>query len=103
MKITGNTILITGGTSGIGLALARALSAKGNRVAITGRDPDKLKRILGENPEWIGYAIDLIRPESVLELATSIQSDQPELNLLINNAGLQFEHRDRKSTRLGKE
>ena len=66
--------------------------SKGNRVAITGRDPDKLKRILGENPEWIGYAIDLIRPESVLELATSIQSDLPELNLLINNAGLQFEH-----------
>ncbi len=98
MELSGNTILITGGGSGIGLAFAKALSntpsntlgkEKKNRVIIFGRDKAKLK-----DAKEKGYAADylvgnLAQEEDQAKLEKYIATNYPELNLLINNAGIQ--------------
>lgn len=88
MKLTDRTILITGGTSGIGLELARQLSALGNTVVVTGRDRAKLERVARENPRLHAIECDVGDPKSIVALQTRLAREFPALDVLVNNAGI---------------
>lgn len=88
MKMTENTILIAGGTSGIGRALAEAFDERGNRVIVTGRRQDKLDEITANYPGIIGLPLDLNDPRSLARLVADVQARFPELNVLVANAGI---------------
>ncbi|NCU05163.1 MAG: SDR family NAD(P)-dependent oxidoreductase [Chitinophagaceae bacterium] len=92
MKLTGNTILITGGSSGIGLELAKQFTARNNKVIITGRNKEKLKAFQQELPSLITFCGDLGVQENIDELVHFIQQHHNDLNLLINNAAVQYNY-----------
>ncbi len=88
MNLESNTILITGGTSGIGLEMAKQLIALGNTVIITGRDVTKLEFTKKELPSVHIYQSDVSNPKAICELYSKVTVDFPKLNILINNAGI---------------
>ncbi|WP_319533590.1 SDR family NAD(P)-dependent oxidoreductase [uncultured Cohaesibacter sp.] len=88
MKMTDNTILITGGTSGIGRGLAEAFHALGNKVIIAGRRQDRLDAITADNPGMRGLSLDVCDVDVVSALAARLAEEEPALNVLINNAGI---------------
>lgn len=88
MKITGNTILITGGGSGIGRALAHAFHAKGNSVIVTGRRKDALDETVAGQDGITGRVLDMEDAGAIAAFGTEIARDFPALNVLINNAGV---------------
>ncbi|MFJ6023254.1 SDR family oxidoreductase [Brevundimonas sp. NPDC092305] len=88
MKITGNTILITGGGTGIGRALAEALHARGNRVIITGRRDGPLKEVTEANPGMAWATLDVSDADAIRTFAAQVTQDHPDLNVVINNAGI---------------
>ncbi|GAB2952456.1 SDR family oxidoreductase [Nonomuraea fastidiosa] len=88
MQISGNTIFIPGGTSGIGLALALALRDKGNTVIVGGRRTELLERIAAENPGIDTVTIDTTDPASIQAAAGQVIARHPELNVLIAMAGI---------------
>ena len=88
MKMTGNTVLITGGTSGIGFELALQLMKLGNRVIVTGREQEKVDAIARENPSLVTIKSDVSEPLAIAELYKKITKDHPALNILVNNAGV---------------
>ncbi|WP_192348878.1 SDR family oxidoreductase [Algoriphagus sp. Y33] len=92
MRVTGNTILITGGSSGIGLALAKRFLKLDNKVIITGRNEEKLKQIKEELPGIHCYVGDLTHKSSLDELVLLMEQEHPDLNILINNAGIQYNY-----------
>jgi uncharacterized oxidoreductase len=87
MKSSNNTILITGGSAGIGFALARLLSSKGNRVIITGRNEKRLQAAAAQLPNTTAIAGDVSNPADAERLVSTLRRDHPELNVVINNAG----------------
>jgi len=88
MQLTGNTILITGGTSGIGRALAEAFHRRDNRVIIAGRRQALLDEISAAHPGMQGMPLDADDPRAVEVFAREVQERFPGLNVLINNAGI---------------
>jgi len=92
MTTTGNTVLITGGSSGIGLALAKVFLLLKNKVIITGRDTAKLEQIKNELPEIIIFAGDLTDKNPMDELVFFIEQQHSGLNILINNAAIQYNY-----------
>lgn len=90
MKISGNTLLITGGASGIGLALAGAFYREKNTVIILGRSQDKLAQAKKRYPGLHTLQVDITSEQGRLELAETLTTKFPALNLLINNAGVAY-------------
>ena len=89
MKISGNTVLITGGGSGIGRGLAEAFHRLDNRVIIAGRREGVLQAVASANAGMEYLLFDQDAPASTEELATKVRTRFPNLNVLVNNAGIQ--------------
>ncbi len=87
MKTTGNTVLITGGSAGIGFETAKLLSSIGNKVIITGRNPDQLNSALTQLTNASGIVGDISNKTDVENLVAIIRKDYSRLNIVINNAG----------------
>lgn len=88
MKMTDNTILITGGGSGIGRALAEAFHELGNKVIIAGRGSEKLDETTGANPGMESFNVDMASSESIKSLASRVTAQFPSLNIVIHSAGV---------------
>ncbi|ROQ41229.1 short-subunit dehydrogenase involved in D-alanine esterification of teichoic acids [Frondihabitans sp. PhB188] len=88
MKTTGNTILITGGTSGLGLGLAQRFAAAGNTVVVAGRRTALLAEIEAENPGITGLEMDVAVPASIQNGFETITASHPDLNVVITMAGI---------------
>lgn len=88
MQISSNTILITGGTSGIGRALAEAFYAEGNQVIITGRRQHLLDEITAANPGMKAIALDVEDSAEIDSFAQQLKIDHSDLNVVIHNAGI---------------
>ena len=88
MKLTQRTVLITGGTSGIGLEMARQLLARGNTVVVTGRDQDALDAVTRTLPGLHTFKSDVSDPQAITALHEAVLPRFPALDTLINNAGI---------------
>lgn len=88
MNMTDNTIFITGGTSGIGRAMAEAFHALGNKVIISGRRKALLDEVTKANPGMTGIELDIQNPEQIKAVANRLVHEHPTLNVLFNNAGI---------------
>ena len=88
MNLSGNTILITGGASGIGLEFTREFLKRGNTVIVTGRDQAKLDRAKAELPKLHVIKSDVSRAAEIESLHALVTKDFPALNVVINNAGV---------------
>ena len=88
MKLTGRTILITGGSAGIGLAFARKFLELGNQVIVTGRRPAVLEELRANYPKLHTIQSDVSDPRQIAFLAKRVKSGYPKLDVLMNNAGI---------------
>ena len=89
MNLSGNTILVTGGASGIGLALAKRFLEHGNKVIICGRREDKLSEVKSAVPGIVTHACDVGEARSRKDLVDWLVNEHPNINVLVNNAGIQ--------------
>jgi uncharacterized oxidoreductase len=88
MRMSGNTILITGGGSGIGRGLAEAFHRAGNQVIISGRRQDALDAVTAANPGMAAFTVDMTDPLAIRAFADRVIAAFPALNAVINNAGI---------------
>jgi uncharacterized oxidoreductase len=88
VKLTGNTILVTGGGSGIGRGLAEAFHKLGNKVIVAGRRKANLAAVVEANPGIDSVELDVTNPESISAVAKELIAKYPRLNVLLNNAGI---------------
>jgi uncharacterized oxidoreductase len=87
MKTTNNTILITGGSAGIGFEMAKLFSEAGNQVIITGRNKGRMDKAIASLKNTTDILSDVSKAEDVEKLVAQLQKDYPNLNMVINNAG----------------
>ena len=92
MRMTGNTILITGGGTGIGLAFAKRFVARGNHVIICGRRAEPLAAAKSETPALETIQCDVSTEANRMALAEEVIAKYPSLNVLVNNAGIGSRH-----------
>ena len=90
MKTSGNTVFISGGSAGIGLAIAKKLSAAGNKIIINGRSEERLQSALKELDNAVAIQGDLSVKADRVRIAADLKTNYPELNIIINNAGSAF-------------
>jgi uncharacterized oxidoreductase len=88
MKTQGNTILVTGGGSGIGRALAQRWHDLGNKVIVAGRRQEALDETTDGRDGMVGYTLDIDDPRAIEEFASKLIAHHPDLNVLVNNAGV---------------
>jgi uncharacterized oxidoreductase len=88
MNLTGNTMLITGGGSGIGRALAEAWQAQGNQIVIAGRRKQALDETVAANPGMKSCQLDIEDPAAIRRFAAELTAAHPNVNVLVNNAGI---------------
>lgn len=88
MNMTGNTILITGGSAGIGKALAIAFHQRGNQVIITGRRRAALEAVVQDYPGMRWMELDMQDADAIRAFSDTLVTEHSELNVLINNAGI---------------
>lgn len=88
MKLTDNTIFITGGGTGIGRGLAEALHKLGNKVIISGRRREHLDATTNANPGMDSVVLDISDPANIAAVTKKLIADYPALNVLVNNAGI---------------
>lgn len=88
MKTTGNTILVSGGGSGIGLALAQRWHDAGNRVIITGRNSAKLEAAIAGRDNMHMMALDITDAAAITAFSAAVVAEHPDLNIVVNNAGI---------------
>ena len=88
MKLNANTLFITGGTSGIGRALAEAFHRLGNHVIVAGRRQALLDEVARANPGIDTIQLDITDPEQIKAVAQEVIHRHPSLNVVINNAGI---------------
>ncbi len=89
MELTNRTILVTGGASGIGLALAKQLVTNGNKVIVCGRSQNKLNKVKEHLPALETIRCDINNPNDLNDLVSFLAGRYPRLDTLINNAGIQ--------------
>jgi 3-oxoacyl-[acyl-carrier protein] reductase len=87
LGLTGRTALVAGSTSGLGLAIARALAAEGARVAITGRRGDTARRLAAEQPAAAGFEVDLAEPDAAERLTAAVVAELGPVEVLVLNSG----------------
>ena len=90
MKTSSNTVFISGGSAGIGLAIAKKLSAAGNKVIINGRNEERLRNALKELGNAVAIQGDLSIEAERIRIAGELATQYPNLNIIINNAGAAF-------------
>ena len=90
MKTSSNTVFISGGSAGIGLAIAKKLSAAGNKVIINGRSEERLQNALKELDNAVAIQGDLSIESERVRIAGELATGHPDLNIIINNAGAAF-------------
>lgn len=90
MNTSNNTILITGGSAGIGFEIAKLLSEKGNNVIITGRNEERLHQAASKLANVKTIVSDVSKAGDVEKLVIQIKQEFPQLNMVINNAGQAF-------------
>jgi uncharacterized oxidoreductase len=88
MRLKGNTIFITGGGSGIGRGLSEAFHKRGNKVIIAGRRRSTLEAVVAANPGMAAIELDIADPVSIDRAARWLIAEHPDVNVLINNAGI---------------
>jgi len=88
MELKNSTILITGGTSGIGLEFGKQLTEQGANIIVTGRNLDKLNETKRQFPKIQIFQSDVSSPKDIEQLYKKITQQFPGLNIIINNAGI---------------
>ena len=92
MQTQGNKVLITGATSGIGEALLQAFLAEHNQVIAVGRNREKLATLAQQHQGIIPFACDLAKAGELDRLTLFVEQEHPDTNILVNNAGIQFNY-----------